>query len=309
MFSLPPLDHTGRPIPVPRHHLFGWNIQGRQALASFLGWMVIWPMLLLVRIVPDMPGPAAVVDAAPLIALLTVVYSFGLTVLFVGVPLAAWPWARKGYGRRLAVRIGHLSDAELDSWIEGCARESDTTGRADRRAALREWADWLQKQRDTRAAGPPRRSDTLTLRPPARKLLMSTLGAMVLLAPGAWFVALAVLGGDGGTGIEGFSGPNAVWVKSGVGGLMLLVGAVPLLEACTVRVDLDAFELRKRQFGRTIWAVPRQHVRLVETDLPDGCGYEVRDAQLDKRIGTLNIAHYGDGDLIRLMEQLRSDVR
>ena len=196
-----------------------------------------------------------------------------------------------------------MSTSELNQQIEQCDHEMEGTASARRRSALAAWRVWLDAKRIARTAGvAPRRPERLTLRPARRKLIGSVACGGLILAVGLWIILLAIVGGDGGTGIKGFSGPNAVWTKSIIGGLLVLVTAIPLIEAITVRVDLTAVELSKRGWGRTLWSMPRKEVLLVLGD--DGC-WQVLDAGTQKRIGELNPHHFEDGELLALIGLLR----
>lgn len=300
---LPPLDHSGRAIPVPPHHLFSWRKQGIQLLLSLLIWMALWFALLIIVAAfktRDLALLAGIVpDMAAFAASLAALFSF----LLVVTPQLVWPWTRRGYGRELEARIEQMSISELGRQIEQCDLELDSVPAARKRAAIAAWRDWLEGKRVERVLdGASHRLERLTLRPSRRKLIISTASGGIFLAVGLWFIVLAIVGGDGGTGIAGFSGPNAAWAKSIIGGLLVLGTTVPILEAFTVRVDLTAVELRKQGWGRTLWSIPTDNVSLA---LGDDGAWQVLDADSQKRIGELNPHHFEDSDLLDLIGRFR----
>ncbi len=293
----------GRPIPVPIHHLFDAKQSVVQALRSFLIWMGLFFALLMIAAAFGSMEMKLLARVAPRMA----AYAAGVAGLFtfalVALPLLAWPWARRGFGRRLDARIAQMSEAELDQQIELCRQELETAASASRRTELTAWSFWLQAKRAMRAAvGDPQRQMRLTLLPSKRKLMTSAACGSIPLVAGFWIILLAILGGDGGTGLEGFTGPNTFWTKGVIGTLLVLGSAIPLLEAFTVRVDLTDTELRKRTLGRTLWSVPRQGVHLV---MDDGGACQVLEANSQKKIGELNPLHFEDGQLLTLIGQLR----
>lgn len=303
MHWLPPLDHFGRAIPVPPHHLFSWRMQGVRLLLSLPVGMAFWFALLIIGAAFKTPDLAILVRIAPDMAVIAASLSALFSFFLVAMPQLMWPWTRRGYGRQLEARIEQMSASMLNQQIEQCDLELDSAASVRRRTTLAAWRHWLEAKRVARTVEiTPQRQERLTLRPSRRKLITSAACGAVFLAVGLWFILLAILGGDGGTGIEGFSGPNAVWTKSVIGGLLVLVTAIPLLEAFTVRVDLTAVELRKRGWGRILWSISRENVSLA---LGDDGSWLVLNARTQKRIGELNPHHFEDGELLALVGRLR----
>lgn len=265
--------------------------------------MAFWFALLMIAAAFKTLDVAILVGVAPDIA----VFAAGLSVLMtfgsVAMPELMWPWTRREYGRRLEGRIEQMNASELSQEIERCNLELSAAASAGRRTALVAWRQWLEAKRVERAPDvTPHRREQLTLRPTRRKLIGSAVCGGLFMAVGLWFILLAVVGGDGGTGFDGFRGPNAFWAKSIIGGLIVLVTAIPLVEAFTVRVDLSAVELRKRAWGRTLWSLPTANVALTQGD--DG-SWQVLDTRHQKRIGWLDSKHFEDVEFLKLIERLR----
>lgn len=303
MLWLPPLDHFGRPIPVPSHHLFSWRTQGVQLLLSLLVWMAFMVAVTIVMAVFETRDPELLIRWMPKMAVIAASFSVLITLLMAAIPPLTWPWARREYGLRLEARIEQMTMSELCQQIEQCDRELEIKPSSRQRRALVAWRNWLDTKRVARTAEiTPQVLERLILKPARRKLFAAVACGGPFLAVGFWIIWLAIAGGDGGTGVKGFSGPNAVWTKSFIGSLLVIVTAIPLIEAFTVRVVLTAVELRKRAWGRTLWSVLREDVLLVSGY--DGC-WDVLDARTQKRLGELNPHHFEDGQLLALIGQLR----
>lgn len=303
MFRLPPIGHDGAPIPVPPHHIFGCRRQGAQLVLSFIGWAVFWFAVLVGGAILRTPRSLeSLKNVVPDAAAFALVAATLFTVLFVAIPLLAWPWNRRGFGRRMELRIAQMSDAELEAELERCRAERRDAKDA-RAGDLDVWIPWLEAQQSAQIAQHTKREDRcLTLLPSRRKLAASMACGGILLAAGAWLLVLAVVGGDGGTGIEGFSGPNADWVKAVIGGLLVVTTGVPLIEAFTVRVDLDAHVIRKRAWWRVLWSVPRSEVAVEENDNDT---YRVVNRRTGEAVGDLNLHHFENGQLLALIAELR----
>jgi hypothetical protein len=302
MHRLAPLDHAGRAIPVPPHHLFSWRTLGLKLLLNLLVWTTILFMVLMVGAAFKAPELEILLRIAPKTGLLSAGLSALVTFCSVVIPELARPWTRRAYGRQLEARIEQMSSAELQQQLKECDLELERTASARERTSLAAWRDWLELKRAERLRELPHRG-RLTLRPSRRKLILSTACGAVGMALGLWLILLAIVGGDGGTGIEGFRGPNGVWTKSVIGGLILLVTAVPILEAYTVRVELTADELRKQGWGIRLWSIPVANVSLSLGD--DGC-WLVADTRTQKRVGELNPHHFDDAELLTLLGRFRS---
>jgi hypothetical protein len=300
---LPPLDHAGQPVPVPTHHLFSCRTQGLQLLTSFVLWTGILSALMVFLAVYETRELDSLVRVAPEMMVRAATFALVLTFLLVAMPLLSWPWSRREYGRQLVARIEQMSMSELDQMIEQCDRELDSAASTKRAAAVVAWRQWLETKRASHTSdGAIQPHERLTLRPSRRNRVTSAACGGVFLVIGLWLILLAIIGGDGGTGIVGFSGPNAFWTKLAIGCLMVVVTVIPLVEAFTVRVDLTASELRKRGWGRLLWSIPRAAVSLVPGD--EGC-WEVFDARNNKRVGELNPQHFEDDEFLAVMGLLR----
>jgi hypothetical protein len=303
MFHLPPIGHDGAPIPVPPHHIFGWRRQGAQLVFSFMGWAVLWFAVTVGGSILRTPRSLeSLRNVVPVAAVLALGMATLLTFLFVATPLLAWPWNRREFGRRLERRVAQMSDTELEVELE-LARAERRDANDARARGLELWIQWLEAQQAVQIAPDTKREDRyLTLLPSRRKLAASTVCGAVPLAAGIWLLVLAVVGGDGGTGIEGFSGPNAVWVKAVIGGLLVVTTGVSLIEAFTVRVDLDANVIRKRAWWRVLWSVPRSDVAVEEDDSDT---YRVLNRRTGETVGNLNLHHFENGQLLALIAELR----
>lgn len=303
MFWISPLDHFGRPIPVPAHHLFGWRRQGVHLLLSLAIWMAFWFAVMMVGAAIKSRDLQVLIDIAPKMAVVAAWLSALFSFFLVAGPVFAWPLTRRAFGRQLEARIEKMNESELNEQIELCDRELDSSVSVGRKAALAKWRVWLQAKQAARplASGPQFHAQ-LTLRPSRRKMITTVACGSGGLAAGLWLILLAILGGDGGTGIAGFSGPNAVWTKSIIGGLLVIVTAIPLIEALTVRVDLTAVELRKGAWGRRLWSIPTENVSLT---LGDDGSWQITDVRTLKRVGDLNPHHFDDSQFLTLIGRLR----